>query len=113
MDNRTGRSDLGRLAPGALADIAVIDMETFNGVPYRDPVKNLINSSQRGDVKWVIVDGKIVVEDGKLTTIDEKKLLRDVQKAGEGIWARIPEHHYLKKTADEVSPLSFKLWEEK
>jgi cytosine/adenosine deaminase-related metal-dependent hydrolase len=108
-----GRSDLGRLTPGALADIAVVDMETFNGVPYRDPVKNLINSSQRADVKWVVVDGKIAVEDSKLTTIDEKKLLRDVQKAGEGIWARIPEHHYLKQTADEVSPLSFKLWEEK
>lgn len=107
-----GRSDLGRLAPGALADIAVVDMQTFNGVPYRDPIKNLINSSQRADVKWVIVDGKIVVEDGKLTTIDEKKLLEDVQKTGEDIWFRIPEHHYLKQTADEVSPLSLKLWEE-
>jgi 5-methylthioadenosine/S-adenosylhomocysteine deaminase len=106
-----GRSDLGRLSPGAIADIAVIEMETFNGVPYRDPIKNLINSSQRSDVRWVIVDGKIVVEDGKLTTIDERKLLRDVQRAGEGIWSRIPEHHYLKQSADEVSPLSFKLWE--
>ena len=110
--NGLGRSDLGRLTPGALADITIVDMETFNGVPYRDPIKNLINSNQRSDVKWVIVDGKIVVENGKLTTIDERKLLRDVQMAGEDIWARIPEHHYLKQTADEVSPLSFKLWEE-
>ncbi len=106
-----GRSDLGRLAPGAFADIAIIDMETFNGVPYRDPIKNLINSSQRSDVKWVIVDGKVVVEEGQLTTIDEKKLLKDTQKAGEAIWGRIPEHHYLKQSADEVSPLSFRLWE--
>ncbi len=106
-----GRSDLGRLAPGALADIAVVDMETFNGVPYRDPIKNLINSSQRADVKWVMVDGKIVVEEGKLTTIDERKLLRDVQKTAEGIWERIPEHHYLKHRADEISPLAYKIWE--
>jgi 5-methylthioadenosine/S-adenosylhomocysteine deaminase len=95
------------------ADLAIVDMETFNGVPYRDPIKNLINSSQRSDVRWVIVDGKVVVDDGKLTTIDERKLLRDVQKAGEEIWARIPEHYYLKQTADEVSPLAFKLWDEK
>ncbi len=88
-------------------------METFNSVPYRDPIKNLINSSQRADVRWVIVDGKVVVDDGKLTVIDERKLLRDVQKAGEEIWARIPEHHYLKQTTDEVSPLAFKLWDEK
>jgi hypothetical protein len=63
-------------------------------------------------VRWVLVDGKIVVEDGRLTTIDEKKLLKDTQKACEGIWARIPEHHYKKQTADEVSPLAFKLWED-
>jgi len=61
----------------------------------------------------VIVDGKVIVDDGKLTTIDERKLLRDVQKTGEEIWARIPENHYLKQTADEVSPLAFKLWDEK
>jgi 5-methylthioadenosine/S-adenosylhomocysteine deaminase len=106
-----GRPDLGRLTPGALADIAVVNMETFNGVPYRDPIKNLINSCQRADVQWVIVDGKIVVEEGVITTIDEKKLLSEAQRAGEGIWAKIPEHHYLKQSADEVSPLTFKLWE--
>ena len=106
-----GRSDLGILASGALADIAIVDMETFNGVPYRDPIKNLINSSQRADVKWVIVNGNIVVEEGRLTTIDERKLLRDTQKTAEGIWGRIPEHHYLKQRADEISPLAFKLWE--
>jgi cytosine/adenosine deaminase-related metal-dependent hydrolase len=106
-----GRSDLGRLTSGALVDIAIVDMETFNGVPYRDPIKNLINSSQRADVKWVIVNGKIVVEEGELTTIDERKLLRDVQKTAEGIWERIPEHHYLKQRADGISPLAYKLWE--
>jgi 5-methylthioadenosine/S-adenosylhomocysteine deaminase len=105
------RSDLGILAPGALADIAIVDMETFNGVPYRDPIKNLINSSQRADVKWVIVNGKVVVEEGRLTTIDERKLLRDTQKTAEGVWERIPEHHYLKQRADEISPLSYGLWE--
>ena len=106
-----GRSDLGILASGALADIAIVDMETFNGVPYRDPIKNLINSSQRADVKWVIVNGKAVVEEGRLTTIDERKLLRDTQKTAEGIWEQIPEHHYLKQRADEISPLSYELWE--
>ncbi|MFQ5820856.1 MAG: amidohydrolase family protein [Candidatus Heimdallarchaeota archaeon] len=107
-----GRSDLGQIAPGALADIAIIDMETINTVPVRDPIRNIVNNAQRSDVKIVIVDGNIVVEDGKLLTIDEGKLLKQVQRAAEGIWNRIPENHYLNWTTEEISPQSIKSWME-
>jgi len=107
-----GRADLGRIAPGALADIAVVDMSGVNAVPVRDPIRNLVNSCQRSDVKTVIVDGEVVVEDGRLLTIDQDELVKEVQRAAEGIWSRIPENHYLGWMADEVSPQSLKLWEE-
>jgi 5-methylthioadenosine/S-adenosylhomocysteine deaminase len=106
-----GRPDLGRLAPGALADIAVVDMETLNNVPCRDPIRNLVNCSQRGDVRTVIVDGRILVEDGRLLNVDEGRLVREVQRAGERIWSRIPENHHTRMTADEISPPSLKPWE--
>ena len=105
------RDDLGRIASGALADIAVVDMETLNNVPCRDPVKGLVNNATRDDVKYVIVDGEIVVEDGVLLTVDEARLAREVQRASEAIWARIPENHYLGLSSDEVSPQSFKPWD--
>ena len=38
-----GRSDLGRLAPGALADITVVKVSTLNMAPIRDPIRNLVN----------------------------------------------------------------------
>jgi cytosine/adenosine deaminase-related metal-dependent hydrolase len=107
-----GRPDLGRLAPGAIADITIIDMETINNVPCRDPIKNLVNCAQRSDVRTVIVDGKVLVEDGRLLYVDEDKLVRDVQEAGERIWSKIPEVHHFKRAVDEVSPQSFKPWEE-
>jgi len=106
------RADLGRIAPGALADIAVVGMSSMNTVPVRDPIRNLVNSCQRSDVKTVIVDGEVVVEDGRLLTIDQDELVKEVQRAADGIWARIPENHYLGWMADEVSPQSLKLWEE-
>ncbi|UCD44574.1 MAG: amidohydrolase family protein [Candidatus Bathyarchaeota archaeon] len=105
-----GRSDLGRLAPGALADIAIVDMSGINAVPVRDPIRNLVNSCQRSDVKTVIVNGKIVVEDGRLLTADQGKIAEEVQRAAEGIYERIPENHYLNLKADEVSPQSLKPW---
>ena len=106
-----GRDDLGRLAPGALADIAVVDMETLNNVPCRDPVKNLVNSTAREDVEYVIVDGELVVEKGVLLTVDEEKLVQQVQRTTEDIWDRIPENHYLGHSSDEVSPQSFRPWD--
>ena len=105
-----GRTDLGRLAEGCLADIAIIDMETINNVPCRDPVKNLVNSATRSDIAYVLVNGEVVVENGKLLTIDEKKLVKQVQKTTEEVWDRIPENHYQGLTSDEVSPQSFQLW---
>ncbi len=79
-----GRSDLGRIAPGATADIAIINMQTINNVPCRDPVKALVNSASREDVTHVIVDGKLVIDEGKLLVIDEAKLVEQVQKIHSG-----------------------------
>jgi len=107
-----GRDDLGRIAPGALADIAVISLDSLNAVPVRDPIRNLVNSLQRSDVETVIVNGEIVVEEGRLTTIDEDRLIRDVQMTAERIWERLPDNHYLHWTADEASPPALKPWKE-
>jgi cytosine/adenosine deaminase-related metal-dependent hydrolase len=107
-----GRSDLGKLAPGAAADIVIIDMTTLNNVPCRDPIRNLVNSTQRSDVRLVMVDGEIIIEDGVNLKVDEAKLAREVQEASEELWKRIPENHPSKKTADDVSPPSLKWWKE-
>jgi cytosine/adenosine deaminase-related metal-dependent hydrolase len=106
-----GRPDLGRLEAGALADIVVVDMQTINNVPCRDPVKNLVNSASRSDVTHVIVNGKIVIENGVLLTIDEERLVEEVQRTTEAVWNRIPNNHYLSLTSDEVSPPSLRPWD--
>jgi cytosine/adenosine deaminase-related metal-dependent hydrolase len=106
-----GRSDLGKLAEGCLADITVIDMETINNVPCRDPVKNLVNSATRNDITHVIVNGELVIEDGTLLTIDEGRLVEEVQRTTEAVWNRIPENHYMGQNSDEVSPQSFRPWD--
>jgi 5-methylthioadenosine/S-adenosylhomocysteine deaminase len=70
-----------------------------------------VNAATRQDVKYVMVDGEMVVEDGVLLTVDEEKLVKQVQKTTEAIWGRIPENHYLGQSSDEVSPQSFRPWE--
>jgi cytosine/adenosine deaminase-related metal-dependent hydrolase len=105
-----GRDNLGKVSQGCLADLVIINMETINNVPCRDPVKNIVNAATRADVEYVIVNGEIIVEDGRLLTVDESELLKQVQKTTEKIWDKIPNNHYLGQKSDEVSPQSFKPW---
>jgi cytosine/adenosine deaminase-related metal-dependent hydrolase len=101
------RDDLGRLAPGAKADIVIVDMQKLRIGPYRDPVRALVQCGTGDDVDRVIVDGRTVVRGGRVLAVDERQLLVDAQKEAERLWAEVPEWHWQKLTADQVSPPSF------
>ncbi len=101
------RDDLGRLAPGAKADIVIVDMRKLHIGPYRDPIRALVNCATGADVDRVIVDGRSVVEDGHVVGIDEPRLLAEAQAEAERLWATVPEWHWQRQSADEFSPPSF------
>jgi cytosine/adenosine deaminase-related metal-dependent hydrolase len=101
------REDLGRLAPGAKADIVLIDMQSFRMGPYRDPIKALVQCGTADDVDRVIVDGKTVVEGGHVVGLDETALLAQAQAEADRLWSTVPEWHWQGLTADQLSPQSF------
>ncbi len=101
------RDDIGRLAPGAKADLAIVDMRRLRIGPYRDPIKALVNCATMDDVEQVFVDGRPVVEEGRVVGVDEAALLRDAQREAERLWASLPEWHWQRLTADQLSPQSF------
>ena len=59
-----GRSDLGRLAEGALADVVCIDLSRYHFGPVLDPVRALITCGTGQDVDAVFVGGEPVVVEG-------------------------------------------------
>jgi len=102
-----GRDDLGRLAPGALADIVVIDLTGRNTLrygPVRDPVKSVVECGVGDDVDTVIVDGRIVMEGGVIPGVDFGKLREDAQAAGEQIWGTLQEWDPLGRTHEDACP---------
>jgi 5-methylthioadenosine/S-adenosylhomocysteine deaminase len=101
------RDDLGRLAPGAKADLVLIDMRSFRIGPYRDPVRALVQCGTADDVDRVIVDGRTVVEDGHVVGLDEAALLADAQAEAERLWSTVPEWHWQGLSAEQLSPSSF------
>lgn len=107
-----GRDDLGRLAPGARADILVIDLsgrDTLRMGPVRDPIKALVECGIGDDVEMVVVDGVTRVEGGRVAGVDLDALRREAQAAAEEVWARLREWDPLGRTAEEMSPWSFPL----
>jgi 5-methylthioadenosine/S-adenosylhomocysteine deaminase len=81
------RPDLGRIAPGAKADLVLINLTRPHNFPVIDPIKNLMYYSFGPDVETVIVDGRVVIDGGRAVNTDEDALRRTVKKAVERIWA--------------------------
>src|SRR5947207_515986 len=56
------RTDLGRLAPGAKADLLLINLDHLGSPVYADPIKALVDGASGRDVDTVMVDGKVLVQ---------------------------------------------------
>ncbi len=107
-----GRGDLGRIAPGCKADIVIVKMNSINMSPVRDPIRNLVMSGNNGDVRTVMIDGRIVVEDGGVPGVDEERLAENLQREQERIWDMLPSTDVFGRTIDEITVPSFKDWED-
>ena len=105
-----GRDDLGRIAPGAKADLLLFDATTLNLAPLRDPVKNIVYYADTQDLDTVIIDGEIVVEHGKVLAADERQVVQNLQRAGERMWPQIGTHDWAGRDVDTLSPLTFPAW---
>jgi 8-oxoguanine deaminase len=71
-----GRSDIGYLAPGMCADLAMFDLRTlgFAGGAVHDPVGSLLLCAS-AQAAYTIVNGRVVVREGQLTTVDVEPLV--------------------------------------
>ncbi|WP_374318956.1 8-oxoguanine deaminase [Aquabacterium sp.] len=66
-----GRDDIGQLAVGKAADMAIYDLRTLDmaGCAVHDPVAALV-FGHSAITAWTIVNGKVVADHGQLTTVD-------------------------------------------
>jgi cytosine/adenosine deaminase-related metal-dependent hydrolase len=66
-----GRTDIGHLAPGMCADLAMFDLGTlaFAGGAMHDPVGALLLCAS-SQAAYTVVNGRVVVREGQLTTLE-------------------------------------------
>jgi len=106
-----GRDDLGRIAPGAKADIVLWKAASWGMTPLRDPVKNLVYNATAEDVDRVWVNGRLVVDGGRVLAADERAILTALQSAGERMWPRMQQHDWAGRSVDELSPPTYEAWD--
>jgi 5-methylthioadenosine/S-adenosylhomocysteine deaminase len=102
-----GRPDLGRLTPGAKADLVVINLRTARYGPARDPINALVEYGSGADVETVIVDGEVVVEDGRSERIDEGELFAQAEAGARRAWDNWPARDWNGRTVEQIIPPAF------
>jgi 5-methylthioadenosine/S-adenosylhomocysteine deaminase len=100
------RDDIGRLAAGAQADIVLVDLAHPDMMPARDPLRSLIFHAAERAVKDVYVGGRKVVADGRVITLDHAGACARLAEAQNQMMRLTSQRDYLKRSADEIAPLS-------
>ncbi|MCZ8108996.1 MAG: amidohydrolase family protein [Burkholderiales bacterium] len=104
-----GRPDLGRLQPGAKADIVVVDLSHDRIGPAIDPIQTLMVAGSGRDVRTVVVDGRLVVQDGVLAGFDAPAEHRRAQTQFDGLIARYPDRTFGHPPVAEIFPPTYPL----
>ncbi len=71
-------NEIGTLERGKKADIITLDVHTPHLCPIYDPLSAIVYAANGGDVKDVIVNGKILMKNREFTTLDSAEIMEKV-----------------------------------
>jgi len=97
------RSDIGRLAPGAKADIVVVDLSGAHVRPTHDPLVSLVHYVTPADIEHVFIDGEHLVQEGEIPGFDGAENLAGAQRVHDKM-GRLFTEWAGKDDPDEVFP---------
>jgi cytosine/adenosine deaminase-related metal-dependent hydrolase len=101
------RPDLGRLAPGAKADIVAFDLSHDRIGQVIDPIQTLMIGGSGRDVSTVIIDGRFVMNDGVISGFDAKAAHHRAQEQFDRLVARYPERTWKHPPLERIFSSSY------
>ncbi len=88
-------NEVGTIAVGKRADIIVVDLNRPHLRPVYDPFSLLVYSASGGDVRDVIVNGRILMKDRVFQTIDAREVMDRVREIARRIKEEQAGHRLL------------------
>jgi 5-methylthioadenosine/S-adenosylhomocysteine deaminase len=82
--------EIGRLAPGYLADIILLNMDGLHHQPLHSLTASLVYNARPDDVKTVIVNGRLLMRDRQLLTLNKEEIVTNVRRNMDRLAQRIP-----------------------
>lgn len=107
-----GRDDLGRIAPGAKADLVLLNTATLGYGCNEDPVRAMVHLANGSMVETVFVDGIRRVEAGVPTGFDADELLGRLERSSKRMAAQYAEYHPSGQPFHERFPNQIPEWRE-
>ncbi len=104
-----GRSDIGRLSPGAKADLALVDLTHPAMQPVHDPLRNLIHCAAERAIRDVYVDGEAVVKEHRIVNLDYDGAVRELQDAQKRACRRAEQDDPQGRPLSTLAPYSLPL----
>ena len=104
-----GRTDIGRIAPGARADLVLVDLEHPMMQPRREPLRSLIYSAADRAVRDVYVDGRQVVKGGRVLTMDYAAAAAGVEASQRRALGKVTSLDWAGRSIDEMAPMAFRI----
>ena len=85
------RDDIGRIAPGARADLIAVSLARPHFQPVSDPFRTFLWNARGGDVDVLMVDGELLISEGRFTRADEDEIVGAGARAVRKVWSAARE----------------------
>lgn len=77
--------EIGSIEKGKRADLVIVDLDALHQTPFYNIYSDLVYATKAGDVRTVIIEGRVVMRDRKLLTLNEETIKADARRYRERI----------------------------
>ena len=89
LANRSFKTPLGVLHPGAAADLIVLDYHPLTPMTADNVNSHILFGMNGRSVVTTVAAGKVLMEDRVFQMVDEEKILADAQQQAKDLWRRV------------------------
>ncbi len=77
--------EIGSIEKGKRADLVIVALDALNQTPSYNVYSDLVYATKAGDVRTVIIEGRVVMRDRRLLTLNEETIKVDARRYRERI----------------------------